>query len=327
MQDKMQGLVSVIVPIYKVEEYLDRCLSSITQQTYKNLEIILVDDGSPDACPEMCNAWKEKDDRVVVIHKTNGGLSSARNAGIDVAAGDYVAFVDSDDYIANDMIETMLNAAVRHDVEVACCGRIRVTEHARVEMFTLPKEQILSGEEALKQLLTGDSIEEAAWDKLYKRSVFREKRFPVGEINEDVVQTVKILGDCGKIVHVGKALYYYCENKNSITTSKYSPKKKIYLKHLDEIKLYLSENYSQLLHYYFCLETRYCQCLLYLLLDNKETYNKFERDYVEIFERFRHAFKKSHYGQGQTHRERMKGLLIYHKWYYWLHSVKLRRPI
>ena len=116
----MEGLVTVVIPIYNVEKYLDRCINSIVNQTYKNREIILVDDGSPDNCPKICDAWAKKDDRIVVIHKENGGVSSAHNKGLDVATGDYITFVDSDDFIEDDMLSSLFNAI--GDAQMAMCG-------------------------------------------------------------------------------------------------------------------------------------------------------------------------------------------------------------
>lgn len=317
----MNKLISVIVPVYKVESYLDRCISSIVCQSYHELEILLVDDGSPDNCPAMCDMWAAKDTRVKVIHKENGGLSSARNAGLDVASGEYIAFVDSDDYIAATMLETMLNAITKNGVSVACCGRIRVSETEKNKMYTLSKACLLSSEEAIRQLLIGGSVEEAAWDKLYRADIFQKRRFPEGEINEDIVQTIEILGSCGSIVHVGEPLYYYCKNPNSITTSKYNPKKMICIKHLDQIADYLDKSYPQLLKYFYDLELRYCQGLLYLLLDNARTLNDNRDDYKEVYARFRTAFKKTKGGKNQSAMERIKGAMIFSRTYFWLHSL------
>lgn len=318
----MNEKITVIIPVYNVEKYLDRCLESIVKQTYKNLEIILVDDGSPDNCPELCDLWQSKDSRIKVIHKKNGGLSSARNAGLDFATGDFIAFVDSDDYISENMLETMLEAALKNNIKVACCGRVRVSAQKKVEMFTLPKEQVLTGEEAIKQLLIGGSVEEACWDKLYKKEVFDNRRFPVGEINEDIVQTIEILGDCEFIIHVGKPFYYYCENVNSITTSKYSSAKRAYIKHLNQIFEYLNKNYPQLLNYFSDLELRYCQSILYLLLDNKEVLKNNQVDYIEFYERFKSAFRKTCGGKKQNFEERIKGYMIYTKTYFMIHYIK-----
>lgn len=314
--------ISVVVPIYKVELYLERCVKSLVTQTYKNIEIILVDDGSPDNCPQICDIWAQRDNRILVIHKTNGGLSSARNAGIDAASGDYIAFVDSDDYIAPNMLEIMLNAIINNNVMLACCGRIRVTPSNQIKMFTLPAETVLSGKEAIKQILIDGFVNEAAWDKLYNKKLFNNRRFPVGEINEDIVQTIEILGENDAIVHVGQALYYYCENQDSITQSQYFPGKKIVIKHLDQIKLYLNKHYPDLRVYYNILETRYCQELLYLLLDSRNILQRYQQDYIEIYRRFKKVFLQSVKGGYIKKSEMIKGYLIYYKLYFLFHKLK-----
>ena len=125
---KMNYLISVIVPVYKAEKYLNQCIESIVSQTYQNLQIILVDDGSPDNCPAICDDWAKKDRRIVVIHKENGGQSSARNVGLDIARGEYVGFVDADDFIDHDMYEILLHSLVSTNVDIVCCGSRIVNE-------------------------------------------------------------------------------------------------------------------------------------------------------------------------------------------------------
>ena len=141
----MSDLVSIIVPIYGVEEYLSKCIDSIINQTYKNLEIILVDDGSPDKCPDICDAFEKKDERIKVIHKKNGGLSDARNAGIDTAHGDYIVFVDSDDWIENTMVEHLLFACKKYNVEMATCARYITDGHStRAVAFNILIQQCIN---------------------------------------------------------------------------------------------------------------------------------------------------------------------------------------
>lgn len=333
LKKRMKGLrsvckmISVIVPVYNVEQYLDRCVNSIIHQTYRDLEIILVDDGSPDQCPQMCDEWSKKDNRIKVIHKKNGGLSSARNAGLDIASGDYIAFVDSDDYIDNQMLELMLDAAERNNAPVVCCGRIRVTTSTKVEMFTLPQEKIFTGEEAIKEIFLSRAVEEAAWDKLYRAEIFANRRFPLGEINEDIVQTINILGSCDRIVHVGRALYYYCENYGSITKSGYNKNKAVVLSHLETIYSYISEMYPSLIENYCYLEARYCQGLLYLLLSDKRVLDENRADYERAYSKFKSAFKTINYGRRMPPKERIKGMLIYTGWYLALHNLKKRNKL
>ena len=177
----MAKKISVIVPVYKVEPYLSRCLDSIINQTYRNLEIILVDDGSPDRCGEICDEYARQDSRIRVIHKANGGLSDARNHGIDVAIGDYIAFVDSDDYIATDMYEKMLARLELDNSDMVVCNYYRFDEGSappKDGYIQLP-DRVLTQDEAFDFYLQigGDYV--SAWNKLYKRTIFDDLRYPV----------------------------------------------------------------------------------------------------------------------------------------------------
>lgn len=222
-RDISEYLVSVIVPIYKVEEYLEECLISITEQTYHNLDIILVDDGSPDRCPEICNLWADRDERCRVIHKENGGLSDARNAGLDTAKGDYICFVDSDDWIRSDMIEIMLKAAVCNNADICACGIMDVYSTRRVERKTL----FFKGgpEEILARLYNETQYPVSAWNKLYKRKCWESLRFPKGRICEDAFTTYLLIDQADCIIQIPEVLYYYRIRDNSIMTSPFSEKK------------------------------------------------------------------------------------------------------
>jgi len=219
-------LISVIVPVYKVEKYLQRCVDSIRAQTYRNLEIILVDDGSPDDCGTLCDRFAVQDERIRVIHKENGGLSSARNAGIDIARGEYLGFVDSDDWIEHTMYETLLSAALRENVKLVCGGRYDFSERTGERTVGLcPKrEEVISGEELTRRIFTWNGLDSAAWDKLYHRSLFAAIRYPLGRINEDLPVTYKLAFAAGKAAMVSKPLYNYYHRPGSITTAAVSEK-------------------------------------------------------------------------------------------------------
>lgn len=322
MQEISDGLLSIVVPIYKVEKYLNRCVESLVNQTYGNIEIILVDDGSPDRCPEMCDHWAERDSRIRVIHKANGGLSDARNAGMKAANGAFIAFVDSDDYVELTMYEIMLSAIQRTDADIACCGRYIVADDLLRPMHTLRQERIFDSIDAIKELLLGISIEEATWDKVYKRELFRGIEFPVGENNEDIVVIPKVLARASNVVHVGCPLYYYCQNAGSITKSAYSAKKRVMLKHLDDLKQYLEDNYRELLPCFDAVQGRYCQSALYLLLDNWKVYKEYHADYCEFYRRFKISFRGMVNQVPMSKTERIKGCLIYCKLYLVLHGIK-----
>lgn len=219
----MEELISVIVPVYKVEEYLDECIASVAAQTYKNLEIILVDDGSPDNCPQMCDAWAEKDGRIRAIHKSNGGLSDARNTGLDVATGDYIAFVDSDDYIKPDMMEKLFAAISEQNADIAACGILNCEGDRQVTWgcrdFSGTSEQVLA------MLYNDAAYPVAAWNKLYRRICWKTLRFPVGKTCEDAFTTYRLVHDANRIVMISEALYCYRIRPGSIMTSTFSLKK------------------------------------------------------------------------------------------------------
>lgn len=211
-------LVSVVVPVYKVEEYLNRCVDSILKQTYTSIEIILVDDGSPDNCPLICDQYASLDSRVLVIHQDNLGLSGARNAGIRIAKGEYIAFVDSDDYISANYISKLLNTCIRYDAELSMCS-------FNCNMF--PSIQVpdglYSGYEILSKTLEfGEWWNVVAWNKLYKRNLLTDDFYPIGKINEDEFVFHSLVLKCDKIALCSDKLYFYCLNPNSITQSSVS---------------------------------------------------------------------------------------------------------
>lgn len=224
----MEFLVSVIVPIYKVEQYLTKCVDSICNQTYDNLEIILVDDGSPDNCPSICDRYAEKDDRIIVIHKVNGGLSSARNAGLDEMNGDFVLFVDSDDYIKADLVESMLKVSEEQSADLVICD-FKYTKEEENDLEYLEKSndknielKVIERIEAQKMYFDEPEKRElltVAWNKLYKRDLFQELRFPEGALHEDEATTFKILYLADKIVYMKKPMYYYLIRNGSIMAS------------------------------------------------------------------------------------------------------------
>lgn len=222
--------ISVIVPVYKVEPYLDKCVSSIVNQTYTNLEIILVDDGSPDNCPAMCDAWAEKDSRIRVIHKTNGGLSDARNAGMTVATGELMAFVDSDDWIAPDMYEYLYQRLTEDNSDIAACGVQLMWENGTMRMLTREGSCVLNREEAMKAIIQESWLKQPVWYKLYKTDLIRDILFPMGKCHEDVFWSYQAVGSAKKVSvsdHVG---YYYLQRGGSIMGAGYS------LKRLDAVE-------------------------------------------------------------------------------------------
>lgn len=219
-------LISVIVPVYKVEEYLARCVDSLLAQTYENLEILLVDDGSPDSCGRICDDYAQRDARVRVIHKENGGLSSARNAGIDVARGEYFGFVDSDDWVVPQTYEWLLDMVQEENVKMVCAGRYDVSSWTGERKTGLcpPKREAISGEELTRRIFHWDNVDSAAWDKLYHRSLFEQIRYPLGVVSEDLPTTYRLALKAGKVGMLDKPVYCYFHRDGSITTAKFSEK-------------------------------------------------------------------------------------------------------
>lgn len=218
-----EPLISVIVPVYKVEPYLDRCVESIVNQTYKNLEIILVDDGSPDNCPAMCDAWAEKDSRIKVIHKENGGLSDARNAGMSLASGELMGFVDSDDWISPDMYRLLYERMIIDKSDIAACGVEMVWEDDTPRcLLTPPGNYILNQEEAMTAIIQESWLKQPVWYKLYKAKMIKDIIFPTGKYHEDVFWSYQAIGKAKCVSVFDKPCYFYTQRSGSIMGMTYS---------------------------------------------------------------------------------------------------------
>lgn len=278
---KTDLLISVIVPVYNVEKYIDRCVKSIVNQTYKNLEIILVDDGSQDSSGKKCDEWKKKDERIIVVHKINGGLSDARNTGIDLAKGSFLSFIDSDDYIDSDMYEIMIECAINTYSDIVCCGRkIVVNGEIKKEMHNCSKLHTFSYKEAIVEMLTFGCIEESACDKIYKADIFCDIRFPLGELNEDLAIMPRLFGLCGKISHCGQAFYNYCQNQGSISKSSYSPRLHVCIKHIEETEEYISKTFGQTMEKSLeVFKARYGLALSTTMLGDEKAVERYREDY------------------------------------------------
>lgn len=216
-------LISVIIPVYNVEKYLRRCIISVQNQAYRNLEIILVDDGSTDRSGSICDEFARKDNRIIVVHKKNGGLSSARNVGLDICRGEYIGFVDSDDFIHERMYDLLLKDILDFNVLLSFCQPNMCTKE-------IPKVQISTHTECKKKgdvilLSLRRQIWWSAYTKLYHKSLFKEIRYPEGKNNEDYPVTMKIFDKCDHIAVNYNSLYYYCIRPNSICTSSFNPHK------------------------------------------------------------------------------------------------------
>lgn len=229
--DMQNKLISVIVPIYKTEQFLRRCIDSILNQTYSNLECILVDDGSPDGCPEICDEYACLDSRIKVIHKENGGLSSARNAGLDIAKGEYIGFVDSDDYIHPQMYEILQECLDITDSGMSCCEEFKCEVNQNIEEQQYDLHEVMKNCDIYSAediILSYPSMYSKLFvivvTKLYRRSIFRNLRFDEGKIYEDNMIYFPAVYNAKQCVVIHQPLYYYVMSEGSITRSGFSAK-------------------------------------------------------------------------------------------------------
>ena len=261
---KNYPLISIVVPVYKVEQYLEKCVESILNQTYKNLEIILVDDGSPDNCGKMCDDYAKKDKRIKVIHKENGGLSDARNAGIKVATGKYIGFVDSDDLIDHTMYMKLYQLLTNTNSDIAVCELSRFSKEEEIKK-TKDTNVIEYSQEKYARCffkIGSQSIEYYAPTKLYKREIIESDQYPVGLTAEDVYGTYKALLKAKKIVKTTETLYFYRYNNQSITGS-FSKKDLDLLKIWDLVVEYTNKYKPEYIEYAIINRKRINFTLLY----------------------------------------------------------------
>lgn len=243
----VEKLISVIIPVYNVETYLEQCIRSVVGQTYQSLEIILVDDGSPDRCGAICDEWRKKDERIKVIHKSNGGLSDARNYGLDIAQGTYIVFIDSDDLVDLTMIERLYVASQKQEADIVECNYSCFTDILpEKETRETDSTTVYTSEEALSLLLDESVFKYTVWNKLYQRGIFDTLRFEVGKLHEDIFFTYQAFGTSKRIIKIDDCLYYYRQRSGSIMGSDFS------IRNLDSMEArkrqyyYMKENYPEL---------------------------------------------------------------------------------
>lgn len=270
----MKEKISIIIPVYKVEEYLPKCIESVLHQTYPELEIILVDDGSPDRCGKICDHYAKKDARIHVIHKKNEGVARARNDGLEYASGDYVSFIDSDDWIAKNAYELLLKNIKKYDADCAVGGCLTVDDKNGVLKPRKHKNAPVhceTSEEAMKRVLLSGS---AVWNRLFKREIFETIRFPEGRINDDEVVALHAYSKCRNIVFLSRDTYYYRIRSNSITTSRFSLRQMdFYYNSIDNME-FIRKDCPSLLpcaEYKFIKASLYCYVHLGKLEKNEET--------------------------------------------------------
>lgn len=219
--------ISVIVPVYKVEEFLGRCVDSILRQTYTDFELILVDDGSPDSCPELCDAYAARDSRIHVIHQENGGLSAARNSGIDWVFANstsrWIAFVDSDDWVHLDFLRVLYRTAEQTLCKISACGFFRSAGEEFPEQPYEVAIRVESGDYYCGSFHNGETA--VAWNKLYHKSLFKNLRYPVGKLHEDEFTTYQAIYQAGAVGVTPLVLYAYYQNPGGIMKSPWSPRR------------------------------------------------------------------------------------------------------
>ena len=216
-------MISVIVPVYNVSKYLDRCMQSLVDQTYRNLEIILVDDGSTDNSGVLCDLWAEKDSRIRVIHRKNNGLSQARNTGLDAATGEYITFVDSDDILSPHLCQVLYNS-MGGSADISICDAEHIFEDKPYAFSVTDRQVIMTAQEAIHQLWYQKSFLPSAWGKLYRRELFEDNQFTVGRIFEDIDIMHELFFDAKRIVYNRSRLYGYVHRAGSITTKAFCPR-------------------------------------------------------------------------------------------------------
>lgn len=241
MEKVANPLISVVIPVYNVQDYLDRCVESIAKQTYENLEVILVDDGSKDGSPKKCDEWAKKDNRITVIHKQNGGVSSARNAGIDKAKGEYISFVDSDDWLESNYFQEMLNILSNNNVEYITCGYKRVYEDGKIEEFNNDGSTlVIDSSEYIKEVLNVHPGYGFVHMKLVKKEVLNNIRFNESlKVGEDALFNTMICEKIEKVAIYNKPLYNYYFNPESVVRKYDAGYVDKYYKSMEEMKKYL----------------------------------------------------------------------------------------
>lgn len=272
--------ISIIVPIYNVEKYLDKCVLSIINQTFSDIEIILVDDGSKDSSGDLCDQWAKKDSRVLSLHKQNGGLSDARNYGIEASHGKYVGLVDGDDFVKPDMFATLYQILIKNDADISMCGFADYYKDNIRNDSDDKSVYVWNQEETIRNVLIGKQQSVHAVTKLYKRTLFDNVKYPYGKTSEDAFVIMDILDQVKKVAYTPYAGYYYVHREGSITTGKYRPSDKARLEAYEKILNYIKAKWSQ---YTDIAEIRYFDANL--VLADKIVLNHIDKnniDYKEV---------------------------------------------
>lgn len=240
--------ISVIITVYNLEKYIEKCIRSVCSQSYKNLQIIVVDDGSTDNSPAICDRLMRKDKRITVVHQKNMGAANAKNTGLELARGDYIGFVDGDDYIENDMYECLVRACLDGNAEIAMCGRNVIDERncRQKSWFVVDDSKSFSGKDMVGRLLVWDGCDSSTCDKLFARNMWKEISFPDNIFYDDLMVTVVLLSKAKKIIHIPGAKYNYVNRIDSVTHSDFSDKKFDMYFEAKKIRKYVMELFPDL---------------------------------------------------------------------------------
>lgn len=280
-------LISVIIPVYNVERYLNQCIDSVVSQTYHNLEIILVDDGSSDNSGEICDKYAAKDNRIVVIHKTNGGLSDARNAGIKIAKGKYIGFVDSDDWIDSEMYDQLMTSISNSNSDIAICGLYReyLNKTAYNEILDCGS---FSSQVALGKLIDNTDIHDHACTKLFKTELWNNIEFPVGKYYEDILTTYKLFAKAKKVSAIKNCLYHYRQRQGSIVRNGFNDTRFAYINAVESLlnDPLLKTNYKSLLEIRL-LKVKYQLLWEFFLYSDQSSLKKYERQAIDWYKSIR----------------------------------------
>lgn len=301
-------LISVIVPVYNVERYLEKCVNSIVNQTYKNLEIILVNDGATDSSGDLCDKLAMIDNRIKVYHKENGGLSDARNYGVERATGEYVGFVDSDDYIDAEMYEKLYEAIKKENVDVAECS-LKVIYPGKIELFTDEKYyKVLGKTEYLEEYLTIKKIFGSVWTKLIKSDVAKKLVFPKGKLYEDTYYAYDLINIANTFVLIDSPSYNYLMRENSITNSKFNPRIFDLIEIVEKFHKMTYENYPSLKEAADCRKMyAYFSVLNSILLEENYRDNEYYSEILSYFKRNYISLLKNKY---INHNRKLSVILI-----------------